>query len=157
MLTGGHEDDAAGVAREPRRELLGEQQRGADVLVEEQVDVLGGELVQPAVPTPRVVCDEDVEGPERVVRGLDDAFGRARIGEVRLHERNAELMGDALGATGLGLPRLQLVVRGQALDEDGDARLQEPPRNRVADPGAAADAGDEGVAHPVASNRTCGR
>ncbi len=74
-----------------RRELLGEQERRADVLVEEVVDVLGGEVAEPAVAAARVVGDEDVERAERVVRGLRRRVRARRIGEVGLHERHAEL------------------------------------------------------------------
>ena len=109
-------------AREPRRELLGEQQRGADVLVEEVVDVLGGEVVEAAVAAARVVGDEDVERAERVVRSLDDVCGRVRIGEVRLDERHAELGGDRLRPFRLAAPFLTAVVLRPAVDEDGRAR-----------------------------------
>ena len=71
-------------------ELLDEKERRTDVLVQEVVHMLGGDVPEPAVSAARMVGDEDVERAEGVLCGLHDAGGRRRIGEVGLHERNAD-------------------------------------------------------------------
>jgi hypothetical protein len=93
----------------------------------------------------RVVDDEDVERPERVGGGRDHALRRVGVGEIRLEERNAEIAGDRLGPALFGAPGLRRIVRGPAVDEDGGTCVEQPPGDRVADPGTAADTGDQRV------------
>ena len=50
----------------------------------------------------------------------------------------AELVRERRHAGGIGAPGLAGVVRHEALDEHVRAELAQPPRDRVADPGAAA-------------------
>ena len=88
-------------------ELLDEQERRADVLVQEVVDVLGGEVAEPAVPAARVVGDEDVERAEGVLRSLDDARP-ARPDRAKSASRNGtpSSRGDRLRSARLASPRL---------------------------------------------------
>src|SRR5207253_11236583 len=77
------QDDAAAAAcLVPVCELLHEQQRCANVLVQEGVKILGRQLVEPAVAATRVVDDEDVERSHGRGRRRDNLGGCGRIGEV---------------------------------------------------------------------------
>lgn len=113
--------------------------------MEEGVDLGRGQLVEAAVAAARMVDDEDVERSELVGGRGDELRRRRGIGEVHLCEGRPQLASHGLGASGLRAPVLRLVVLGPALDEDGGAGVAEAPRDRVADPGAAADARDERV------------
>jgi hypothetical protein len=117
-----------------------------------------------------VVGDQDVDVPERRRRLLHAGCGRAGVGEVELRVGGrADLGGDRGHAGGIGAPRLAGVVRltllrtssswgtGRRLDGFAVVRLEavhehlgaqraQPPRDRVADAGAAADPGDERAA-----------
>ena len=88
--------------------------------------------------------DEDVDVPERGDRRRHAVGGRRRVGEVALELPGcAELVRKRRHARGIGAPRLARVVRHEALDEQVGAELAQPPRDRVADPGAATDPGHE--------------
>jgi hypothetical protein len=126
------------------RELLHEEERRAHVHGEEAVELVGGQLLEPAEAATRMVRDEDVDVAELAPRRGHDPSERVRIGQVGLEVLDARL----------GAPRLRFVVRRPAVPEDGGAELLEPVRNRVADSRAAAHPGDEGRA---AAERRHGR
>ena len=126
--------------------LAGEQQRGADVLVQEGVDLRGGQLVEPAVAAAGVVDDEDAERPERVGGSHDHALRRLGLGEVRLKEGHGQLGGDRPGASRFGAPTLRGVVRRPAVDEHGRPGIEQPPRDRIAEPSATTDTRNERIA-----------
>jgi len=135
MRSGGEQDDGAGVVLDLRRELLYEQERRADVLVYERVDVLGRQLAETPVAAPRVVDDEDVQGAERIARGGDDACRRIGVREVSLE----------IWLVIVAAPRERLVVRRPPLREDPRTSAPQPRGDRKADPPAARNAGDECV------------
>jgi hypothetical protein len=62
----GHEDDAAGVTVELRGELFDEEQRRADVLGEERVEVRRRRVRESPTPAARMIDDEHVERPAEV-------------------------------------------------------------------------------------------
>jgi hypothetical protein len=147
VLAGGEEQDTAAGAQVvvPGRELSHEEQRRADVLVEERVELVGRQLSQSAVAAARMVDDEDVEWPERVGGGADNGRRRSGIREVGLDELDTEFTRDGFRAAGLRPPALPGVVLRPALDEDRSARIEQTFRDCEADAGAAADSGDKRV------------
>ncbi len=75
------------------------------------------------------------------------AAGAAAIGEVALGvRRGADLGRERRHARRVGAPGLAGVVRREALHEHVRAELAQPAGDGVADPGAAAHAGDERAA-----------
>jgi hypothetical protein len=148
VLAGSHQHYPPAFARVvvAGSELAYEQQRGADVLVEEVVDLARGQLVKSPVAAAGVVDDEDVERPERVGGGSDHAFRGFGVGEVRLEEGHGQLLGDRLGTSRFGAPTLRRIVRSPAMDEDGRPRIEQPPRDRVTDRGTTADTGNQRIA-----------
>ena len=125
-------------------ELLDEQERRAHVLVQECVELLGCQLAETPTPAARVVDDEDVERAECSARSRDDACRRVRVGEVRLEVLHAELACDGLGAVGLGVPLLDIVLR-PALNEDMRARLLQSLHDCEPDARPPADPCDERI------------
>ena len=125
-------------------ELLDEQDRRAHVLVQECIELLGCQLGEMPTPAARVIDHEDVERAECSARSRDDACRRVRVGEVGLEVPDAELACDGLGAFGLRVPLLDIVLR-PALNEDMRARLLQPLHDRETDARAPADPRDERV------------
>jgi hypothetical protein len=113
----------ASACADPGGELAYQQERGPNVLVEEGVDLGGGEIGKPSVAAASVVDDQDVERAERPGGRRHDMLGRRGVGEICFEERHRKLAGDHLDATRLGAPTLVCIVRGPAVDEDGRSGL----------------------------------
>ncbi len=145
---GGHEHDAAAAARVVvlRGELLDEQQRRAHVLGEECVELGCRRVGEAAAPAACVVHDEHIERrAELRACSVDDSMRRIRVREIGLDVADPELPSHALGAVRLGSPFLRRIVWRPALEEDARAALEQPLRNRKADPRAATGACNERV------------
>jgi hypothetical protein len=136
--------DRAALGLELRSELLDEQQRRADVLVQECVDVLGRQLAEPSVAAARVIDDERVERAERFTRRRDDARRRVRVGEI----------GFEIGLEVVAAPRERLVVGRPPVRVDARTGASQPLGDREPDPPATRDAGDERVSQVVRTPTT---
>jgi hypothetical protein len=92
-----------------------------------------------------VVDDEDVDVAERLAGSCEQFRRRTRFREIRLLVlRAAELLqlgGHGVRLAGLRAPAGDVVGRPR-LGQDGGARLEQPPRDRVADAGPATNSGD---------------
>jgi hypothetical protein len=91
VLPRGQQDDASsGGAVMTGDEFFDEEQRCTDVLVQEGVDLIGGQLIESAEAAPSVVDDQQVEARKRCAGGLDDSTRRFGIGKVSLDELDTE-------------------------------------------------------------------
>ena len=124
-------------------ELLDEEQRCTDVLVQECIDLVGRQLLESVVAAPGVIDDQRVEARKRCAGGLDDSTRGFGIGKVSLDELDPERRRRARGSFGIGTPRLRGVVERPAVDEDVGPQLDQAACDRESDPRTPADAGDE--------------
>lgn len=126
-------------------EGLGEQYRGAGVHGEVSVQLRGVHLGQCPVGTGLgLVAHEAAQGTEFFRRGVDHARGSIRACEVGVHADNPRTVDSVLADPGehvldlIGTPRLDGIVWGEVMAEDGGAIRRDTARGGVADPGAAA-------------------
>jgi len=161
VLPGSHEDDApAGAPVVLGGEGLRQQDGGSSGDGPVRVEHRGIEGAEWAVTAAAgVVADEDVEVPERPGRHVHQLAGRAGGGQVQLDVVNACAAGQGFGhagdhslrPTGVGAPRLVLVVPGAVVQEQAGAQRGQPASDRIPNAGASACPGHQG--HPAAQRQ----